>query len=291
MPITNELFTSGATASSNTNSTSLFHVAYEDTRSETLILKSDLTSAGLLANDVLKDLRLYISELPDIDLTNVKIGIKHTTKTSNTAGVFEVYSTYTEVFSVAKITKNLTIGWYTFTFLRDFIWNGNDNLLVTLIRSDSTYGGSGRWQTRTLTTPQRYRGKALDGTSSTLDGVSAVNPSVIYVVPSMRITVADRGGSGVPTVTSLVANKTKISDEPNVNQSIITVQFDSDVTQYVARLNGSDYNTGTLVHTGGAVAANTNASIIIDWNELSTEGQNRINIYGQNANGWTAYTA
>lgn len=93
-----------------------------------------------------------------------------------------------------------------------------------------------------------------------------------------------------PVVTQLNASKTKISDEPNVNQSIITVQFDTDVTQYVARLNGSDYNTGTLVHTGGAVAANTDAQVVIDWNELTTEGSNRINVYGQNASGWTVLT-
>lgn len=93
-----------------------------------------------------------------------------------------------------------------------------------------------------------------------------------------------------PVVTQLNANKTKISDEVSVNQSIITVRFDTDVTQYVARLNGVDYNTGTLVHTGGAVLANTDAQVVIDWNELTTEGSNRINVYGQNANGWTIQT-
>jgi hypothetical protein len=94
-----------------------------------------------------------------------------------------------------------------------------------------------------------------------------------------------------PIISSLTVNKLKISDETGMNQSIITIQFDKNFTQYVARLNGVDQNTGTLVHSGGALLANTNAQIIVDWNELSAEGQNRINIYGQNANGWTAYNS
>lgn len=93
-----------------------------------------------------------------------------------------------------------------------------------------------------------------------------------------------------PVVSSIRTNKQKISDELGMNQSVITVQFDKDVTQYVARLNGVDHTTGELVHTGGAVLANSDAQVIIDWNELSSEGQNRINIYGQNATGWTLYT-
>ena len=93
-----------------------------------------------------------------------------------------------------------------------------------------------------------------------------------------------------PTVLSVIASKLIISDELNMNQSIITVQFDKDVTQYVARLNGIDHNTGALVHDGGSVIFGENAEIVVDWNELSSEGENRINIYGKDANGlWTPY--
>lgn len=93
-----------------------------------------------------------------------------------------------------------------------------------------------------------------------------------------------------PVVTNIYANKITISDEEEANQSIITVQFDTDVVQYIARINGVDHNTGTIVHEGGAIPANTNAEIIVDWNELLIEGVNRINIYGKNSNGeWTTY--
>lgn len=93
-----------------------------------------------------------------------------------------------------------------------------------------------------------------------------------------------------PIVSIINTSKTTISGEAEMNQSIITIQFSTDVTQYVARVNGVDQNTGMLIHSGGAVSANTDAQIIVDWNELLSEGLNRINIYGQNADGWTPYT-
>ena len=96
--------------------------------------------------------------------------------------------------------------------------------------------------------------------------------------------------SAPPNVKTVLTDKQKISDEIGNSQSIITVQFDTDVSEYVARLNGVDYSTGVLVHQGGAVSANMNTQVIIDWNELSNEGDNRINIYGKGLDGqWTPY--
>lgn len=93
-----------------------------------------------------------------------------------------------------------------------------------------------------------------------------------------------------PTVIYISTDNPKISDETNKNQSNITVKFDVDIIEYVARLNGTSHDTGVLVHQGGAVPANTNAQVIIDWNELTTEGNNRINVYGKSSGGlWTAY--
>jgi len=106
-----------------------------------------------------------------------------------------------------------------------------------------------------------------------------------------EIGLSDTPVSNPPTVTLIQINKQKISDETDNNQSIITVQFDKNVTEYVARLNGTDYSTGILVHQGGEIPANTNAQVIIDWNELTTEGQSRINVYGKSVEGlWTPYS-
>jgi len=94
-----------------------------------------------------------------------------------------------------------------------------------------------------------------------------------------------------PIINISSVSKTKISDEPDMNQSIIKVSFDQDIVEYIAKLNGVDHTTGETVHIGGAVLKNQEADVIIDWDELTVEGQNRINIYGKNSNGdWTEYS-
>ena len=114
--------------------------------------------------------------------------------------------------------------------------------------------------------------------------------SLLQILNMSLSSIVEDDSNSYPIVTKLEASKLKISDEAGMNQSIITVRFDKDVTEYVARLNGSDYSTGTLVHQGLGVLANTDATVIIDWNELTREGENRINIYGKGIDGsWTIH--
>lgn len=123
--------------------------------------------------------------------------------------------------------------------------------------------------------------------SYTKDGSSSHGDDAVYVT-SIRLSYdANETSNALPMVKSIIIDRIRISDEPGVNRSIITVQFDQDVTEYVARLDGVDYSTGILVHQGGMVSANTDAQVIIDWDELTNEGMNKINIYGKSVNGWT----
>lgn len=93
-----------------------------------------------------------------------------------------------------------------------------------------------------------------------------------------------------PTVTSIIMDKSDISDKSTVNQTILKVRFDKDVFSYCARLNGKGYDTGTLVHESSGVTAGNDAEVIVDWNELASEGKNRINVYGMSSTGeWTPY--
>jgi hypothetical protein len=98
--------------------------------------------------------------------------------------------------------------------------------------------------------------------------------------------------SSYPVCTIISTSKTKISDEANMNQSIITFKFDKDVIQWIAKLNGNDQTTGTTVDSGTTLNANTNATCTVDWNEGLSEGINRINIYGKASDGtWTVYNS
>lgn len=117
-----------------------------------------------------------------------------------------------------------------------------------------------------------------------------------------------------PLVSSLTATKSKISDEIGMNQSTLTFTFDQDIVEYSVNLDGSApvngivldsavKNVGTLAsQTVGAIAsqtvlvtlvltsAGTGIDSIIYHTDLTTEGLNRINVYGKNTNGeWTPY--
>ena len=130
-----------------------------------------------------------------------------------------------------------------------------------------------------------------------------LNSIKIYNKPLTQSEIAQNLSAGVsiglsntppsspPLVKSINPSKRKISGINDSSQSIITIQFDKDVTEYVARLNGSSFDTGQVVHVGGAILANTNTYVIIDWDELDNEGENRINIYGKGSDGqWTPYS-
>lgn len=106
--------------------------------------------------------------------------------------------------------------------------------------------------------------------------------------------VEDTGGttpepSLPPGVTIVSVDMEVLSDEATKDRAVVKFTFDSDVTAWEVRVLGSGQGTGTLADSGGAVLANTEIQAVIDWTELYQEGDNRINIYGQSAAGWTPF--
>lgn len=91
----------------------------------------------------------------------------------------------------------------------------------------------------------------------------------------------------VPIATVVSASKPKISRQNGAEKTYVTFKFDKDITSYVVRVGGSDYQTGFLADSGGAITANTEIVAEIDHTELSSEGINRINVYGQGSGGWS----
>ena len=93
-----------------------------------------------------------------------------------------------------------------------------------------------------------------------------------------------------PVVTISDTSRNKISDESGSDTSEITFSFNVDVQAWEVRVMGSGNGTGTLADSGGSVTAGQDINAIIDWTELYQEGDNKVNIYGQDLNGnWTPY--
>lgn len=92
-------------------------------------------------------------------------------------------------------------------------------------------------------------------------------------------------GSSAPIATVISSTRTKISKQTGAEKSLVTFKFDKDVQAYKVMVGGSDYQTGILADSGGAVTANTEIVAEIDHTELTIEGLNRVTIYGQGING------
>lgn len=94
-----------------------------------------------------------------------------------------------------------------------------------------------------------------------------------------------------PKVISIVTDNTKISGVNGKDRAIISFSFDKDITEYVARVLGVSYDTGTLAHR--TIINATSGTILtaeVDYTELYQEGINRVNIYGKGTDGkWTVY--
>lgn len=92
-----------------------------------------------------------------------------------------------------------------------------------------------------------------------------------------------------PSVNIVSVDKYKISAVSGANLSHIVFTFDRDVTQWECRVGGTGQGTGFLADSGGAVTVGNQITATIDRTELSSEGQNKVNIYGLNDVGWTQY--
>jgi lysozyme len=184
-----------------------------------------------------------------------------------------------------------------------------------------------------------YVDDAKVGTSTTNGSYTIASPTTgvshtIKVVPiddwgddpvtapsSITYTLGTPAPTNPPKVNSLTVDHTKISKQITSN---VTFSFDKPVKAYKINVNGTSYNTGTVIAQGTAIvsggttvgndaimtvssmagqtvlslggtttpiASGTAVRVIIDWSEMAIEGDNRVNIYGQSQadNSWTAY--
>jgi Concanavalin A-like lectin/glucanases superfamily len=130
----------------------LINAGEHDSRSEYILLASELAEAGFTENAVLQNLSLYVFDKPVANLENVRIGIRHTTETafSDTLTSFpQPYSAFTQLFSASSVVLPASQNWMKFNFSVPFTWNGTSNLHLVLIRDAAAYytnQGSGGWR-------------------------------------------------------------------------------------------------------------------------------------------------
>ena len=114
-----------------------YHGATEDARFQYLISASELTSAGLPANDILTSLAFDVTTHNSSQaFTGLTIKIAHTTSTGFSFGAPFLSETFTTVYSGNYSTTGT--GWNTHAFSTPFQWNGTNNIVIEICFDNSS---------------------------------------------------------------------------------------------------------------------------------------------------------
>jgi hypothetical protein len=102
--------------------------AYSDLKDQYILLASDLSTGGLVANDVLASIGFYVSGGTTKTYNGLTIHLKHTT--ASTISAFD--GTGLTLVYQANSTISNTPGWKDFVFSNSFTWNGTSNILISV---------------------------------------------------------------------------------------------------------------------------------------------------------------
>ena len=154
------------------------NIAYSDIRYQYILSASELSGAGLSANNVLTSIGYYINTITTKTYGGLTISLKATNATTLTtwdeSGLTQVY------FGNPFISAT---GWYQLLFSSNFIWNGSSNLLVSVCWNNSTtsLGSTVQFLASGIT------GRAIFNQSSTGVGCLLTTATQSQNVPQTRL--------------------------------------------------------------------------------------------------------
>jgi hypothetical protein len=138
-----------------------FHTWYDDTRTQSILLASEIGQAGQI-----QKLRVYCSTRPGQNLSYFYIRMQHTTMNSFPSTSF-VNSGWTIVLSATGVNVGAwTVpGWVEFELDTPFEYNGVDNLLIDYCVDNSYYTSNGYCYYTTATNRTLYDYHDLSGSN------------------------------------------------------------------------------------------------------------------------------
>ena len=170
------------------------HTYYEDCRTQTIYLASEIGRAGNISA-----LALDVTTIPQQVMNDFTIRMKHTSLSVYSPASLEATG-WTTVYQANE--PQGTTGWRTFTFTTPFTYDGTSNLMVDISVDNATYTASGRCR---VSTPGGTRSahKARDsdqGDPLDWSGETYVTDSTN--VPNLRLTFcASEGPPPAPAAT------------------------------------------------------------------------------------------
>jgi len=241
-----------------------YHGATEDARFQYLISASELTSAGLPANDILTSLAFDVTTHNSSQaFTGFTIKIAHTTSTGFSFGAPFLSETFTTVYNGNYSTTGT--GWNTHAFSTPFQWNGTNNIVIEIcFDNSSTTASDYIHMTTSWIVPSSPTNKATgtgSGCSLSATGTGGWRPNMRFTHsnPSPCSTPVDQPTSlSLTNVTHNSIDGSFTSAVSSPDNYLVVVSTSSTLSSNP--VDGTSYNSGDPLGGGSVVQASSSTS-------------------------------
>ncbi|HNQ43344.1 MAG TPA: choice-of-anchor D domain-containing protein, partial [Candidatus Cloacimonadota bacterium] len=173
-----EVIVGSGTSSTGTNAASPINVYYQSLHGQAVYTAAELNALDVFGPVNITELGFNITALPDKNMPNYVVRMKHTTavNVSNWVNSDDLITVYSNPSYRPTVT-----GYNMYTLSTPFLWNGTDNILIdTAFGLIGSYSSTGSVQYTSLTNGYRYtRGDAVDQTD-VFTGSGMDNTTSIY---------------------------------------------------------------------------------------------------------------
>ncbi len=186
-----EVILGSGTASTGTQAASPINVYYQSLHGQAVYTAAELNALGVFGPINITELGFNITALPDKNMPNFVVRMKHTTATNVTSWIDS--QDLVTVYSNASYRPTAT-GYNMYTLSTPFLWNGTENLLIdTAYGLIGSYSSTGTVQYTSITNGYRYsRSDTIDQTnvfsgSGTQNTTSVYRPNVKLILQPIAV--------------------------------------------------------------------------------------------------------
>ncbi|MEI6507654.1 MAG: hypothetical protein WCO54_04170, partial [Bacteroidota bacterium] len=239
----------GTTTNASTGYPSPYGGWYSQSRSQTIILASELNAAGMTGAAVISSIAFDVTATNSAGIhQNFQIKMKNTTATSINTTTPAPYGYdnvgLTPVVNAYSYTPGL-IGWNVHTFNSTFTWDGVSNLLIDICHDNGNSNYTYSLSVNASTTVSTMWLQAIsDGISGTMCP-TAQSATAYSTRPNMRfVCTMGGGGASIPPIAGYVYNvltDTVWINSPNIFTNVSNNALNSywDITGYSPTVNGT----------------------------------------------------
>lgn len=204
-----------------------FHTSYMDTRTQTILLASEIGQGGTI-----QKLKLYCSTRPGQDLKHFYIRMQHTAMASFPSTSFVNTGWTTCLHATDVDVSSWTVpGWVEFELTTPFAYNGTSHLLIDYCFDNTSYSSDGACHSTVATDRTLYLIIDLSGTNL----LNYPTGTKLSSYQNVKLTI---GGAGSPSPS--------LNSYSDTWHNIACPTFSDYGTEHTLYIHGTGFETGFL---------------------------------------------